>query len=377
MNTKYIKIMNIGEISLKKAIIYSLLSSSLLLTACANTEEPDVDSATDAVTEETGTEEISDDAKETSTGVTIKTMYGAPHGDKSFASTFVVMDGDRIVEVFQDEYQFIQGGDVTGVPNSDAKFGDGSVEEVTLISKQDNNTYYSEMMESAGSTVSYSDNLTAIAEFAEGKTIAEVEEKIAELNGLGEDDNISDVVSGATLVDTSGYLQAIVDTANEGLEFVGVEEANLENAELSYSLQAPHGEQSFAVVSVLHDGDTVLAATMDEFQFVDPADFEGVPNSDGSFGESYNENVVLASKLQNDDAYSAMMTEHAGATHTYAENMQAIIDHAVGSTVEEIEATITELSGLGEDDDISDVVSGATFVDTLGYLQAIVDTMKN
>lgn len=356
---------------MKKIFVYSVLSSALLLTACGNNEEPEVDSATDEVTEE-ATEE-----KEETRDITLKTMYGAPHGDKSFASTFVVMDGETIVEVFQDEYQFIEDGDVIGVPNSDKKFGDGSIEGTTLISKQENNDFYSEMMEGAGSTVSYSDNLAAIAEFAEGKTVNEVEKAVNELNSLSEDAKIADVVSGATLVDTSGYLQAIIDTANEGMEFTVVKDADLTNAELSYSLQAPHGEQSFAIVSVLHDGDTVLAASMDEFQFVDPADFEGVPNTDGAFGKSYNENMVLASKLVNDDAYSGMMSEHAGATSTYAENMQAIINHTIGATSSEIEATIDELSGLGEDEPISDVVSGATFIDTLGYLQAIVDTLDH
>lgn len=369
---------------MKKRILMGLLSSTLLLTACGNTEDAPEDNNTteepteDVTDEDTGTEETNDVAEETeeTTDVTIKTLYTAPHGDKAFAATFVVMDGDTVADVIMDEYQFMDSEEVTGVPNSDAKFGDGSAEDMTLISKLENDDFYSENMEKAGSTISYSDNLAAIEDFAKGKTIAEIEETINELDGLGEDDNVADVVSGATLVDTSGYLQSIVDTANEGLEFVGAEDADLSNAEFSYSLQAPHGDQSFGVVSVLHDGDTVLAASVDEFQFLDPADFDGVPNSDAGFGESYNEDVVLASKMQNDEAYSAMMTEFADATSTYADNMQAIIDFAVGSSVEDIEATIAELDGLGEDDEVADVVSGATFVDTNGYLQAIVNTIK-
>ena len=370
---------------MKKRILMSLLSSTLLLSACGNTEDTPEDTTSpedtteDVAEEDTGAEETTDSSEESeeATGVTIKTLYTAPHGEQAFASTFVVMEGDTIIDVLLDDYQFMDSGDVTGVPNSDATFGEGSAEEVTLISKLQNNDLYSEMMEGAGSTVSYSDNLEAIQDFAKGKTVAEVEEAISELDGLGEDGDIADVVSGATLVDTSGYLQSIVDTANEGIEFSGVEDADLTNAELSYSLQAPHGEQSFAVVSVLHDGDTVLAASIDEFQFLDPADFDGVPNSDAAFGENYSEDVVLASKMQNDEAYSAMMTEIADATSTYGDNMKALIDHAVGSTVEEIESTISELDGLGEDDQITDVVSGATFVDTNGYLQAIVDTVNN
>jgi len=377
---------------MKKSMLAGLLSTSLLLAACGDTEQAPEEEATNEETteqtaEDTGTEEEVDETSEDTgeeteeeaseeAGATIKASYTAPHGEQAFASTFVVMDGDTITHAMIDEYQFMEDGEVEGVPNSDAAFGDGSAEGQTLISKLNNDEQYSEMMSEAGSTVSYADNLSAITDFVEGQTVSEVEDAIAELDGQSEDDEVADVVSGATLVDTGGYLQAIVDTANEGFEYVGVEDADFENAELSYSLQAPHGDQAFAPVAVLHDGDTVLAAAMDEFQYVDSAEFEGVPNSDATFGEAYNEDVVLASKMENDDAYSSMM-EQADATNTYGENMQAIIDHAEGATIEEIQSTIDELNGLGEDDEIADVVSGATFVDTAGYLQAIVDTVDN
>jgi len=370
----------------KKIILASLFSSTLLLAACEGNDEtveetPTDDTATEQVSEEEetteeDTSESEEGTEETAAGATIKTGYAAPHGDQAFASVFVVMEGDTIADVILDEYQYMDSGEVTGVPNSEAAFGEGSVEEVTLISKLQNDDLYSEMMAGAGSTVSYADNLAAIQDFAIGQTVSELEESITELDNLGEDGEIADVVSGATLVDTGGYLQAIVDIANNGIEFAGVEEADLANAELSYSLQAPHGDQAFAAVSVLHDGETVLAASIDEFQYLDPQEFEGVPNSDAAFGENYGEDVVLGSKLENDAAYSAMM-ESAGSTVTYGDNMQAIIDHAEGSTVEEIQATIDELNGLGEEDEIADVVSGATFVDTAGYLQAIVDTINN
>lgn len=369
---------------MKKRIIIGFLSTTLLLAACGDTtdapEEATEDDITEDVTEDDVDTEGTTDSPtegEESIGLTLRTMYTAPHGEQAFASTFVVMDDETIIDVILDEYQFMDDNEVTGVPNSDESFGEGSTEDLTLISKLENDELYSEMMESANSTVSYSDNLAAIQDFTKGKTIAEVEETISELDGLSEDDDIADVVSGATLVDTGGYLQAIVDTANEGMEFIGAEDADLTNAELSYSLQAPHGDQSFAAVSVFHAGETVLAASIDEFQFLDPADFEGVPNSEAGFGEGYNEDVVLASKMQNDEAYSAMMTDIANATSTYGDNMQAIINHALGSSIDEIEASIAELSDLGDDDEIADVVSGATFVDTNGYLQSIVDTINN
>ena len=65
---------------------------------------------------------------------------------------------------------------------------------------------------------------------------------------------------------------------------------------------APHGTGSFAVITVALQDDVILAARIDEFQFItDRADMAavGVPNSDGSFGQNYPEGKVLGSKRVN------------------------------------------------------------------------------
>lgn len=364
---------------MKKILLSALLASSLVLSACGASDTDGDKEETTTAAEET-TEQTSTAAEETpeeDAGATIKTSYSAPHGDQSMAVTYVVMDGDKIADVVIDEFQYLDAADATGVPNSDAGFGEQTDDELVLASKTENSEYYSEMMKKADSTVPYAENITAIQDFAKGKTVEEVEAAIEELDGLGEDDPVTDVVSGATLADTAGYLQSVVDTAKDGLAFVGVEDADLSTAKLSYGLAAPHGEDSFAVVSVLSSEEgTVLAAAIDEFQYVDPADFEGVPNSDGAFGENYADDTVLASKMLNNDAYSAMMKEYADATTSYADNMNAVIDYAEGKTADEIEAGIAEIDGLGDDDSVADVVTGATFADTAGYLQAIVDVLN-
>src|SRR5699024_8813065 len=301
--------------------------------------------------------------------------YGAPHGTKSFAATFVGLEDDTITHAFIDEFQFMGEGDWSGVPNSDGAFAEGYAEDSVLVSKVENDEAYSAMMEeNAGATMTLGEGYQAISDFAVGKTVSELEDAISELEGLGEDEEISDVVSGATLVDTAGYLQAIVDVANDGH---GVEASDsIADADFSYSLQAPHGDKSFAIVGVLSSDDTVLAAVQDEFQFLG-GDAEGVPNSDEEFAEGYAEGSVLASKVVNDDMYSEMMEENAGATMTYMDNMQAIVEFAQGKSISELEDAVSELEGQGEDDEIADVVSGATFVDTAGYLQAIIDTAQN
>lgn len=109
---------------------------------------------------------------------------------------------------------------------------------------------------------------------------------------------------------------------------------------------------------------------------IDPADFGGVPNSDDEFGADVQGGVVLASKQANNDAYSTMMADKGGATNAYADNMAAVEKFALGKTVAELETTIKELGELGEDDSPADVVTGATFSDTAGYLQVIVDAMN-
>ncbi|XJS11188.1 peptidoglycan-binding protein [Aerococcaceae bacterium WGS1372] len=304
---------------------------------------------------------------------TVKIAYLAPHGDKSFASVTVVMQGDVIVDAQIDEFQFVEGDDWTGVPNSDATFGEGSAEGFKLISKREDSEGYSALMtELAESTVAYSDNLDAIEEFAKGKTVAEIEEGITALNDLGEEGNVSDVISGATLVDSAGYLQAIIDAANDGIEFAG-SDADAANLELKQTVAAPHGDQSFAIVTAVVDGDTVVASTIDEFQFVEGDQWTGVPNSDAAFGENYAEGVTLISKVQNSDEYSALMTDIAGSTTAYADNIKAITDFTAGKTIAELEEAIAELQGLGEEGNVADVVSGSTLSDTSGYLQAIVD----
>lgn len=370
----------------------SLLSASLLLAACGETttEEETTTDETEQVetpeeettTEETdSTEEETDDTEEDTSddqaleGSVLKFGYGAPHGTKSFAATFVGLEDDTITHAFIDEFQFMGEGDWSGVPNSDGAFAEGYAEDSVLVSKVENDEAYSAMMEeNAGATMTLGEGYQAISDFAVGKTVSEVEDAISELEGLGEDEEISDVVSGATLVDTAGYLQAIVDVANDGH---GVEASDsIADADFSYSLQAPHGDKSFAIVGVLSSDDTVLAAVQDEFQFLGE-DAEGVPNSDEEFAEGYAEGSVLSSKVVNDDMYSEMMEENAGATMTYMDNMQAIVEFAQGKSISELEDAVSELEGQGEDDEIADVVSGATFVDTAGYLQAIIDTAQN
>ena len=131
----------------------------------------------------------------------------AAHGTKCFAVMTVVVEGDVIVAALIDEYQF--GAGMTGVPNSEVMFA--NEEGKVLYSKRVNAEAYSTNMQRAGSTVALDVNYDLIQAFVVGKTVSELEAAIA---GFGGDATKAvDAVSGATLVDTLGYLQGLLAAA--------------------------------------------------------------------------------------------------------------------------------------------------------------------
>src|SRR5690606_16755706 len=94
-----------------------------------------------------------------------------------------------------------------------------------------------------GSTVSIDQNFSAIEAYAAGKTIAELEEI---LNKTSVEDMV-DVVSSATLVDTHHYLKSILDTAKSASVTLKVGRAD----------HAAHGTKAFANAAVVLAGDKI------------------------------------------------------------------------------------------------------------------------
>ncbi len=135
---------------------------------------------------------------------------------------------------------------------------------------------------------------------------------------------------------------------------------------------AAHGKGCFAVVTVVLQGDVIIAAKIDEFQFISGSDYAeavGVPNSDGSFGDNYPEGKVLGSKRVNNELYSINMMR-AGSTVQIAASYDAIEAFVVGKTVAELEAAVAG------SDSLTDAVSGATLADTTGYVCAVIAAAK-
>ena len=135
---------------------------------------------------------------------------------------------------------------------------------------------------------------------------------------------------------------------------------------------AAHGTSCFAVMTVAVDGDKIVAAKIDEFQFMDAATAEGVPNSAEKFGANFPEGKVLASKVVNNGLYSTNMTTKAGATLPLGVGYASIEAFVTGKTIAELEAAIEGKTK----EEMVDAVSSCTLVDTLGYLQGLLAAAK-
>ena len=289
----------------------------------------------------------------------------APHGEGAFARIAVVTDGDKLVDVTIDELQYFdEDSDFVGLPNQDedTEFKAGNKEGKILGSKIMNDEKYSAMMkEKAQSTVSIWDNYKAIQDFAMGKTIDELKEVVEG----AEDGKPIDAVTGATLVDTKGYLQAIIETAESRDNYTIFEANNIDDIKVKQLYGTAGNKNAVTDTFVVLEGDKIIAANIDEYQFMQG---KGVPNSDKKFGENYADpEKVLASKLENNEDYSGQMKEIAKAEHTLEENFKAIQDFVVGKTPEEIKEII-DSSEAGKP---VDAISGATLTSTVGYLEEI------
>ena len=115
----------------------------------------------------------------------------------------------------------------------------------------------------------------------------------------------------------------------------------------------------------------IADAYIDEYQFMATGSV-GVPNSEADFGASFPEGKVLASKKVNAAAYSENMKK-AGSTVDLATNYAAIEDYVTGKTVAEVEAAFAGKTA----EEAVDVVSGCTLVDTLGYVNGLIEAAKS
>ena len=132
---------------------------------------------------------------------------------------------------------------------------------------------------------------------------------------------------------------------------------------------AAHGDKCFAVMTVVLQGDVIIAAHIDEYQI--GTGNVGVPNSDKGFGANFSDGKVLYSKRVNAAAYSENMKK-AGSTVALDVNYDMIQAFCVGKTVAELETLVAPMTAQTA----IDAVTGATLADTLGYLQGLLAAAK-
>ena len=287
-------------------------------------------------------------------------VLGAAHGTKCFATAVAVVEGDKVVAAFIDEYQFMSGDQLISVPNAE-NYAASLAEGVKLVSKRVDTAVYSAKMAAAGSTVAIDKNYDAIQAHVAGKTIAELEAEIA-----GE--MAADAVAGATLVDNAGYIAVIIEAAKAAQNATAVTyEGSLDALTLKSALGAAHGTKCFAETTVLTDGEKVVLAFIDEYQFMSGDELISVPNAE-NYAASLAEGVKLVSKRVDTAVYSAKMAT-AGSTVAIDANYDAIQAHVAGKTIAELE---TEIAG----EMAADAVAGATLVDCAGYIKTVVDVAK-
>ena len=161
--------------------------------------------------------------------------------------------------------------------------------------------------------------------------------------------------------------EAATDAPNESAEKTEMEVNG--DVQMGQVLGALNGDRGFGQVTAVVEGDTIVAAYIDEYQFMPKTDAVGLPGYDGAFGQNVVGDVVLASKRVNTDYYSQLMEEYAKATTPIDVNFDAIQNFVVGKSIAEIE-------GVAGQDNAVDAVSGATLADTANYLKAIADAAK-
>ncbi len=174
------------------ALLIALIIATAVFSGCTATETP--------ITEPTTTDY---------SNLKIGQADFAAHSTKSFCVATAVVAGDKVVAVYLDEFQYMPADKATGVPNSDADFGQYVKEQnVVLASKRVNADYYSELMKTnGGATQRIDTSLDAIEKYCVGMTVSELDTWIT---GSTQE---TDAIAGSTLEDTAGYVKAIAEAA--------------------------------------------------------------------------------------------------------------------------------------------------------------------
>lgn len=283
-------------------------------------------------------------------------------GKKGFTQAVVAVSDGVIVAANLDDYLLLDNSDgrVESVPNFTRGFGDNFVDPNSqLASKSDNNDLYSEAMIAGGAAQPWLESIHAIESFAVGHT----PEELAELAQQGEDGaiTVADTIAGATLESSFGYLANIAAAATDETNVsTGTFNGDPASLTLGRGNFSAHGTRAFTSAVTLMQGETIVAANIDDFQFAE-ADAEGITSvtkEDSEMAKNFVEGMVLCAKSQINEYYSSHMAEKAGATQHWLVSIQAI-----QTALADLNAAYVPAVGV-------DTISGSTLVDTKGYATA-------
>lgn len=295
------------------------------------------------------------------------------HGTKSFALTTVAIEEDTVIAVYLDEYQYLEKGSANAVANSEGMSSnvvDGSV----LASKRVNNQLYSaNMAKHSSASNDILSGYASIEKYVKGKTIEEIERLICQdtVPEAGDEQ----IIAGCTLEDVQGYLQAIIDAANEAKKNSSIKyTGEVSNLIIKTADYPAHSSQSFAVTSVLTDGEVIVSSYIDEYQYLDSTTAIPLANYEG-MSTNMTKGVVLASKRINNEMYSELMKTHGGSTNSLIDGYKAIENYVNGKTLKELEVSIHNKKAEEVVDE--HLVSGCTLVDTLGYIESVIAAMQS
>ena len=147
--------------------------------------------------------------------VQIKEAEYAAHGEDCFTVVVNVMEQDKVVTTYIDEFEYLEDDDeeLEAVPNSDGAFGAGARNGYVLVSKKNNSMYYSSLETDEGEeSADISGSLRAIENYVAGKTIASLK---SETDGKTSEDYVG-TIPESTLVDTLNYVLAVINASENG-----------------------------------------------------------------------------------------------------------------------------------------------------------------
>lgn len=137
----------------------------------------------------------------------LKQAYYNTHGAPGLA--YVVLQGDKIVASYLDEFYFFDSNTTDVVFQMDAaKSIPAFKANKGLSSKKTNGAKYGITLKGG----IYVDQIAAIESFINGKTVAELKQAVEKLSAEGA--VVADVVAGATIRDTKDYIKAAIIAAD-------------------------------------------------------------------------------------------------------------------------------------------------------------------